>query len=97
MDPFKSIGFIDANSQSAQANKVLNDKLGYGYNRFIIIYSNHHLLATDSTFKHEIKESLVGLKKFPIKNKIIYPDENAKQISADKHTAYAVVLFKPVS
>ncbi len=91
---FKAIGFTDPNSASAKANAILNNKLGFSYNQFIIMYHSDKLLATQPQFSQEIKESLTGLKDFPIKNQISYPSVANKQISADKHTAYAVVLLK---
>lgn len=94
MDPFKAIGFIDPKSESARANKLLNDKLGYSYNQFIVLYNSEKLIATDPVFKDEIKKSLSGLRKLSVKHQIIYPETNNKQISGDKHTAYAVILFK---
>jgi RND superfamily putative drug exporter len=94
MDPFTAIGFTDPHSQSAKANDILNKKLGFSYNRFIILYHSKTLLATQPAFSHEVKKSLIGLKDFSIKHQVIYPDLNNKQISADQHTAYAVVLFK---
>jgi len=94
MDPFKAIGFFDPNSESAKADKLLNEKLGYSYNRFLALYQSPDWKATDSRFNDEIKKSLSGLKDFPVEHQIIYPDSNKKQISKDKHTAYAVILFK---
>lgn len=94
MDPFNAIGFTDPNSESAKSNKLLNDKLGYSYNQFIVMYSSDKLLATHPTFIDEIKTSLEGLNHFPVKHQIIYPDIHNKQISPDKHSAYAVILFK---
>ena len=94
IEPFKAIGFTDPNSQSAKANVVLNDRLGFGYNEFIILYSSDKLLATDPDFIHEIKNSLAGLKNFSVKHQIIYPSSANKQISKDKHTAYVIILLK---
>jgi RND superfamily putative drug exporter len=91
---FKAIGFTDPHSASAKANTILNDRLGFSYNQFIIMFHSDNLVATHPHFLHEIKESLSGLKDFPIKHQITYPSEANKQISADKHTAYAVVLLK---
>jgi putative drug exporter of the RND superfamily len=91
---FKAIGFTDPHSASAKANTILNDKLGFSYNQFIIMYHSDTLLATHGVFSHEVETSLAGLKNFPIKHQIVYPSVANKQISADKHTAYAVVLLK---
>lgn len=90
--PFKTTGFTDKNSASAKTEAYLNKKIGYQKNRFIILYKSKHPLTTES-YK-QIKHSLENLDDFPIKHEIIYPDDNKKQISKDKHAAYVVVLFK---
>lgn len=94
IESFKAIGFTDPNSQSAKANTILNDKLNFSYNRFIILYNSDKMLATHPEFIREIKNSLAGLKDFSLPHQIVYPEDGNKQISHDKHTAYAVVLFK---
>jgi RND superfamily putative drug exporter len=94
IESFKAIGFTDPNSQSAKANDILNSKLNFSYNRFIIMYSSDKMLATQPEFSREIKNSLAGLKDFTLPHQIVYPEEANKQISKDKHTAYAVILFK---
>lgn len=93
-DPFKDIGFVDQSSESERANKILNKKFGYSYNQFIVMYHSDIMHATDPEFMRQIKKSLADFKDFPTKNQIIYPDLDNKQISKDKHTAYAVVLFE---
>lgn len=92
-DPFKALGFKDSQSESAKASQMLNDKLGYSYNRFIVMFTTDKSFADHSGYFTEIKNSMAGLKKFPLKHKIIYPDDKNKQISKDKHAAYAVVMF----
>jgi len=94
MTPFQTTGFVDEHSESAKADHYLDTKLGYRYNRFIIIYNSKHLLATNTEYINKLKKSLVDLKNFPNKHEIIYPDMNKNQISKDKHTAYVVILFK---
>jgi len=94
MDPFKAIGFSDPKSDSAKANDVLSNRLGYSYNRFIIMYRSDTLLATSPTFLNDVKNSLAGLKKIKVDHQIVYPSVDNKQISEDKHAAYAMVLFK---
>ncbi len=93
--PFKTTGFIDERSDSAATQQYLTNKLGFSNNnKFIIIYHSPTLLATNSLYINKIKKSLAGLKDFPIKHYIIYPDSNKKLISKDKHTAYAAVIFR---
>jgi RND superfamily putative drug exporter len=91
---YQAIGFIDPTSPSAKANTVLDNKIGYSYNQFIIMFHSDKLLSTQPEFSHQIKASLAGLKDFPVMHQISYPSEQNKQVSTDKHTAYAVVLLK---
>lgn len=93
--PYTATGFFDKNSESAKANTLLNQKLGYSYNRFVALYRSNDWTITDNNkFMSEIKDSLKGLKRFPRKHYILYPDLNKQQVSSDKHTAYAVIMFK---
>lgn len=93
--PFKSTGFSDENAKSAKAQLFINKKLGYNdANKFLIIYHSPKLLATDPLFDKKIKKSLSKLKEFSIKHQLIFPADNKKQISKDKHTAYVVLIIK---
>jgi RND superfamily putative drug exporter len=93
MEPFKQIGFTDPNSESARSNAILNEKLGFSYNRFIIMYDSNKLTASQPKFLQDIKNSLSDLKLLSPKPQIIYPTFSNQQISTDKHTAYAVISF----
>ncbi|WP_031565255.1 MMPL family transporter [Legionella wadsworthii] len=94
IDPFTTTGFIDESATSAHAQAYMNKKLGYDdKNKFLIMYHSDTLLATEPEFKKKMKTSLSGLKKFPIKNEIIYPN-GTHQISKDKHTAYVAIILK---
>ncbi|KTD16087.1 MMPL family transporter [Legionella jordanis] len=99
ISPFKSTGFIDEHSESAKTQELINHNLNYNNeNKFIIMFHSDTLKASNPLFIKKIKWSLSPLKNFPIENKIIFPSENKKQISKDKHTAYAVVIVKsPIS
>lgn len=94
ISPFKTTGFVDENSQSAEIQSFLNKELDYNkFNRFIIMYSSNSPIDTPTNLS-KIKNSLDQLRKFPIEYEVIYPHQNKKQISKDNHTAYAVVIFK---
>lgn len=94
VDPFKAIGFSDPQSESAKANTLLNNTLGYSYNQFMIMYHHDTWRATDAAFLQDIRYSLATLNQFPIPPQVILPTRQNKQIAADQHTAYAVILFK---
>src|SRR3990167_7906149 len=91
---FTDTGLTDPQSQSAKTDKYLNTHLHYFSNRFIIMYQSKLPFVKNGTFDQEIHQSLSGLSKLPSQYKIIYPDENEKQISKNKHSAYAVILLK---
>lgn len=95
ISPFKTTGFIDEGSQSAQTAELIDKKLGYDNdNKFLIIYHSDTLLATSKEYKNKLKNSLEKLKDFPVAHEIIYPENNKEQISKDKHTSYVVVIIK---
>ncbi len=94
MSQFTSTGFIDPASESAMTDQLLNKKIGYRDNQFIILYESPNLVFKDSLFSQEIKASLSNLKKLPLSIEIIYPDNHNHQVSHNKHLAFAVVMLK---
>lgn len=93
--PFKTTGFASEQSESAINERYINKKLGYSNNNTVLVlYSSPTLLATHPQFLNKIKKSLSGLEDFPIKHEILLPSSSNKQISKDKHTAYAVIILK---
>ncbi|MFA5960167.1 MAG: MMPL family transporter [Tatlockia sp.] len=95
ISPFKTTGFTDEHSESVKTESYIDKQFGYlQANKFFIMYKSKTLLATDPVFRDKIKKSLEALNSFPIKNEIIYPSDNKKQISKDKHTAFAIVIVK---
>lgn len=93
--PFKSTGFTDEDSTSAKAQQYINRQFKYDdANKILIMYHSSSLLANQSLFKKKIKQSLSGLKNLPFKHEIILPSDNKKQISKNKHSAYAVIIIK---
>lgn len=94
-DPFKITGFVDENASGTKTENYINEELGYtSYNKILILYSSKSLSTNNPLFISKIKKSISGLKHFPLEHKIFMPNENKKQISKDKHTAYVAVLFK---
>jgi len=95
LTPFKSTGFVADRAESTLAKQYLNKNLGYTRdNRFLVLYHSPHLSVTNKTFNKKIHASLAGLENFPIPHEVIYPENNAQQRSSNKHSAYAVILFK---
>ncbi len=94
ISPFKTTGFVDEHSESAEAENYLSKNLKYNNNNFIILYTSKNLLATNPKFTNKIKESLEKLSNFPLEHQIVYPSDNKEQISKDAHTAYVSVMIK---
>lgn len=94
VDAFQTTGFNVDGAPSVQADNVLKDQFGYGKNKFIVIYTSKQLKTDNPLFMQKIRSSLSDLRNFKIKHTIIYPDDNKKQISKDKRTAYAVIMVK---
>lgn len=94
LTPFKSTGFVAEHADSTRAKQFLNKNLGYiRDNRFLVLYHSPDLRITNPIVQKKIHKSLSGLKDFPMSHEIIYPENNKQQISNDKHSAYAVILF----
>lgn len=91
--PFKIGGITDPNVESSEAENIMLKKLPYGGSRFFILYESEKYQATDSKFISEVNKSLSGLKDFPLSHRIISPFQNPRQISDDKHSAYAMVVL----
>ncbi len=94
MTSFHTTGFVDDTSLSAHAEEYLDKNLAYDHdNQLLVLYHSQHLTADNPLFFAKIKKSLAGLRHFSIKHEILLPDTNAKQVSKDKHTAYAVIIL----
>ncbi len=93
---FKTTGFRVDDSESVRTENLINEKIGMGSNKFIVIYSSQELKTSDPAFMRKVNQSLSGLKNYHIAHEIITPGANKRQISEDKHTAYAVILLKQV-
>ncbi len=94
MKPFQSTDFVVKNSHSLATSEFLAQKLGYQAHPMLILYRSDTLHALEAQFIKKIEYSLKNLKGYTLQHTILYPQANQKQISKDKHTAYATVLFK---
>ncbi len=92
--PFKTTGFVDNSSATAKADSFLSNNLDYYRNRVLIMYTSKNLLATNPAFIHKIKKSIAPLRELNLPFLVEYPSLMNQQISLDRHTAYALVLFK---
>lgn len=87
-------GFIDHSSESAKADEFLKTHLNYHRNRFIAIFQAEKSFAKNPSLFSEINTAIKPIASRYPNAEIIYPNENKEQISADKRTAYAVIMLK---
>lgn len=90
-DPFKIGAISDPNAESTTAQNIINKKFPYSGSKFIVLYQSNNLTVYDSKFKSYIDKSISNLKELSFKNRVISPYTNTKQISSNKHVAYAVI------
>lgn len=95
--PFTVGGVTDPTVESSLAEDVMVDKMAYGGSRIFVLYKSNNLKTSDAKFKDEVEKSLNGLKKFTLPYRITSPYQNSKQISKDKHAAYATINVKKSS
>lgn len=95
--PFTVGGVTDPTVESSLAEDALTDKLPFGGSRIFVLYKSNILKTTDAKFKDQVEKSLNGLKKFSLPYRITSPYQNSKQISKDKHAAYATISLKKSS
>ncbi len=95
IEPLKTGGFADPALESSKAADLLQKKLGYSTSSLVIFYqSPPQMTAYDPEFARQVEASLVELQKSPVKNSIVLPSVNPRQVSKDGHTAYALVTFE---
>src|ERR1700694_2374934 len=92
IEPLKTRGFADPALESSRAADLLQKKLGFSTSSLVVFYqSPQQLSAYDPEFARQIEDSLAGLQNSPVKNSIVLPSQNPRQVSKDGHTAYALV------
>ncbi len=95
LEPLKTGGFADPSLESSQAAATLQQKLGYSTSTLVVFYQSPdpNVTAYDPGFIKEVQDSLAELKNAPVKNTVVTPDQNPRQISKDARTAYAVITL----
>lgn len=91
---FKIGEVSDPSSESGLAQTIMTDNILYGGSRIFILYESENLKTEDPLFINEVNKTLEGLKHVKFPHQVISPYENPKQISPNKHVAYAIVLTK---
>lgn len=89
--PFKIENISDPTVQSSIARNSMIKEFPYSGSKIFVLYKSKNLHTYDSAFESEVRKSLNGAKNLPFENRVTSPYKNTKQISTDKHAAYAVI------
>jgi RND superfamily putative drug exporter len=84
-------GFSSAGTEAAQAAQVLRQELGYPPSSMLVIYQSPDLRADDPAFRQAVTDSLVNVPALSFVTQVQEPLASAGMVSADGHTAYALI------
>ncbi|MFN8675406.1 MAG: MMPL family transporter [Thermomicrobiales bacterium] len=84
-------GFSSAGTEAARAAQVLRQELGYPPSSMLVIYQSDTLQASDPAFQQAVTASLVNVPALPFVTQVQEPLASAGMVSADGHTAYALI------
>ena len=92
-DVLQSGGFISPNAESQRAVDLLTQKLGLQPTIVQIIFTSKKYSADDPRFALEAEQALAGLRSWSKVADITSFTDNPRQISLDRHAAYADVTL----
>jgi RND superfamily putative drug exporter len=84
-------GFTSPETESYQAEQVLQRELGFSPSSMVVIFRDETLRASDPAFQTQMATTLAGLQDLPYVAGIVTPELDPNLVSADGDTAYAVV------
>ena len=91
----QSGGFISPDAESQRAINVLTEKLHLDQTIVQVIFTSQKYTADSPQFIQQSQQTLSGLQGWAQVSQIISFTDNPRQISTDRHAAYANVLLKP--
>ncbi len=89
--PFKIGETSNPLAESTLAQNTIKKIFPYSGSSLFIFYENNKLTVNNADFESYINKSLSHLKNLSFKNRVTSPYKNSKQISENKHAAYAVM------
>ena len=84
-------GFSSAGTEASRAGQMLRDELGYPPSSALVVYQSPTLQADDPAFRQAVTASLVNVPALPFVTQVQEPLASAGMVSADGHTAYALI------
>jgi RND superfamily putative drug exporter len=88
-DVLQSGGFLSPNAESQRAADLLTSKLGVKQTIVQVIFTSQKYTADDPQFVQETQQALAGLRSWSEVSGIVNFTDNPRQISLDRHAAYA--------
>ena len=88
-------GFVSPDAESERAISTLAQKLHLDLTIVQVIFTNTTLSADSPQFVAETEQALARVRNWSEVSGIVSFTDNPRQISLDRHAAYANVLFKP--
>ncbi|HEX5015162.1 MAG TPA: MMPL family transporter [Candidatus Limnocylindrales bacterium] len=86
-------GFILDNLESARAKAVLQEELGAPPSAVVVVLHSDSLVAGSPGFEAAAAEAIAGVDDAPYVARVVPHSLATRQVSADGHTAYDVVLL----
>ena len=93
VDALRAGGFILDDLESARAKAVLQAELGAPPSAIVVVLHSDSLLAGTPAFEAAAAEAIAGVADAPYVARIVPHTLATRQVSADGHTAYDVVLL----
>ena len=92
-DVLQSGGFISPNAESQRAVDLLTQKLGIQSTIVQVLFTSRAYTADDPHFAQEAEQAMAGLRSWSEVGSITSFTDNPRQISLDRHAAYADVTL----
>ena len=93
VDALRAGGFILDDLESARAKAVLQTELGAPPSAVVVVLHSDSLLAGTPAFEAAAAEAIAGVADAPYVARIVPHTLATRQVSADGHTAYDIVLL----
>ena len=84
-------GFSSSTTEASRAGQALREELGYPPSSMLVVYQSPTLLADDPAFRQAVTASLINVPALSFVTQVQEPLASAGMVSADGHTAYAVI------
>src|SRR3989454_1225610 len=88
-------GFVSPDFESEQAITLLAQKLHFDPTIVQVIFTSRRYSADSPAFPQEAQQALTRVRSWSEVSGVISFTDNPRQISLDRHAAYANVLLKP--